>query len=147
MEKRGQMKLSFGMIFSIILIIVFLFVAFYGIQKFLDLQKNIVYKQFLEDLNADVYEKWKSTQGSEAITYRVPSSVESICFIQHPEYELEVNLKKKTFPNTENIEHVDIPGTLGGNSKLCIPAQDSKIKLILQKDYSAPLVKVVRVNE
>ena len=128
--KKGQMKLSFGMIFSIILIIVFLVVAFYAIQKFLVLQKDIVYKQFIDDLNADVYEKWKSTQGSEVITYKVPSSIESICFVQNIDYNLEVNLKKKTFPKTENIEHLDIPGTLGGNSKLCIPVQDSKIKLI-----------------
>jgi len=40
-EKRGQLKLSFGMIFSIILIIVFLGFAFFGIQKFMDYQKSI----------------------------------------------------------------------------------------------------------
>jgi len=139
MEKRGQMKLSFGMIFSIILIIVFLVVAFYAIQKFLVLQKDIVYKQFIEDLNADVYEKWKSTQGSEIITYKVPSSIESICFT-NGEHNLEINLKKKTFPETENIEHL----AFDSPEKLCFPSQDSRIKIILQKEYSESLVKVLR---
>ena len=48
------MKLSFGMIFSIILIIAFLALAFYGIKTMLDTQNEIKLKQFYDNLEADI---------------------------------------------------------------------------------------------
>ncbi len=48
------MKLSFGMIFSIILIIVFLSFAFYAIKIFLNMQTTMQVGKFVEELRNDV---------------------------------------------------------------------------------------------
>ena len=139
------MKLSFGMIFSIILIIAFLVVAFYAIQKFVSFQKNIVYMQFLDDLQTDIDKIWKSTQGSQIQTYKVPSAIKSICFVNDEFYEMKVNYKKKYLE--EKLDNLDIPKTLGGRQEFCINVVDSKIKLVLKKNYSEPLVTIMAHEE
>ena len=138
--KRGQMKMSFGMIFSIILIIVFLVVAFFAIQKFLSFQKEIVYKQFVEDLQTDIDKMWKSPQGSTIETYLVPSTVNSICFSNNEFYNLKINHKNKYYE--EELNYLDLENILQGQAETCIQAVDSKIKVIIQKNYSEPLVTV-----
>ena len=63
--KRGQMKLSFGMIFSIILIIIFISFAFYAIQKFLSIQNSVQVGKFVNEFQQNVDKIWKGSQGSE----------------------------------------------------------------------------------
>ena len=79
-SKAGQMNLSFGMIFTIILIIVFIAFAFYAIGKFLNIQKAAKTAQFIDAFETDVNRMWKSSQGSHQINYSVPSSVDYLCF-------------------------------------------------------------------
>lgn len=80
MNKRGQINLSFGMIFSIILIIVFISFAFYAIGKFLDIQKAAKIGQFIQALELDVNQMWRSSQGSQAVEYSLPTSIDYVCF-------------------------------------------------------------------
>ena len=61
MQKKGQMKISFGMIFSIILIVVFIAVAVYAIIKFLDVQHTIQIESFKKDLQDDINDTWRSS--------------------------------------------------------------------------------------
>ena len=82
MNKRGQMHLSFGMIFSIILIIAFVAFATYGILKLLAFQQDAKYHQFIDDLSSDIDKVWKSSQGSQEFTYSIPSSISGICFVK-----------------------------------------------------------------
>ena len=49
MKKNGQATISFGMVFSIIMIIIFISFAFYAIQKFLDLQNSAQVGKFGSD--------------------------------------------------------------------------------------------------
>ena len=53
-DKSGQMKISFGMIFSIILIIAFLGFAIYAIMTLLEIIDNAKIAKFVEDLQGDV---------------------------------------------------------------------------------------------
>ena len=141
------MKLSFGMIFSIILIIVFLVVAFYAIQKFMGLQKSIVYNQFLEEFQSDVEKVWKG-QGSSMVKdegYLVPSKIISICFVDDEFNNLKVNYKNKFLE--EKINHLDMDKILRGKQEVCINTEESKIKMILQKDHSEPLVTIKKYVE
>ena len=138
------MKLSFGMIFSIILIIVFLVVAFYAIQKFVLFQKEITYKQFVEDFQSDVDKMWKSTQGSQILTYAVPSSIVSVCFRDDPLYVMKINYKNKF--SEEKLNHLDINKILAGRTEMCVEAKESKIKMVIQKNYSEPLVIIKPVE-
>ena len=72
--------MSFGMIFSIILIIIFIAVAFYAISKFLDYQKRIQAGQFITYFQEDVDKMWKGSHGAVERTYTLPSKIEYVCF-------------------------------------------------------------------
>ncbi len=81
--KKGQMKLSFGMIFSIMLIIIFIAFAFYAITKFLGWQSSITYASFANELQDDINRVWKSSGSTEPIDYNLPGNIYYICFIEH----------------------------------------------------------------
>ena len=145
-EKKGAMELSFGMIFSIILIIIFIVFAIYGIGKFLNLQKNIQTKTFVDNLNFDIDKLWKS-QGSQPVEYPLPANVEKICFSED-EFEKDINLeiRGEKLMGAYNIKHAKISedfskGT-GGN---CVSVENRKIFLQLEKDYGEALVRIEKV--
>ena len=81
MMKKGQMQMSFGMIFSIILIIFFLAFAFFGIRTFLGIQDTAEKAKFLSDIQNDVETVWKSAQSSQAKEYFLPGKISDVCFI------------------------------------------------------------------
>jgi len=142
--KRGQMKMSFGMIFSIILIVIFIVVAFYAIQKFLGLQKEIQIKQFIDSLKSDVDKMWRGSQGSQEFEYSVPSKTESVCFVDDDYENLVIRDKEGYFLGGSKIEHIDIVEILGTSNKFCLEIKNSKISLILKKEYGQTLVNVIQ---
>ena len=75
------MKLSFGMIFSILLIIVFLGFAFFAIKTFLGLQSSGGVGNFLSDLQDDVDTVWKVSQAAQTEEYFLPQEIEYVCLI------------------------------------------------------------------
>ncbi len=166
---KAQMHISFGMIFSIILIIFFIAFAFYGIRMFLGFQDSAVTTSFVGDLRADVERVWRSSQTSQVYSYSLPSRVEAVCFGDFSEdvgkgmnrsiyselrktYFAEENLVfypvKRSDMESVKIEHLDIfemtSGTDGQNP-LCIPVRDGKLQLRLTKGISNSLVKVENV--
>ncbi len=134
LNKKGQLNISFGMIFSIILIIAFLGFAFYAIQKFLAFQHDVTVAKFYESLDIDVDQVWKSTQASKEVEYIVPRSVKKICF------------KPGTLENVYFYEEHPIPGKyvehLDIGSLLCINTSKGKVNFLLEKQYGEALVKV-----
>ena len=134
------MKLSFGMIFSIILIIIFISFAFYAILKFLDLQDSIKIEQFKDNLQNDVDKMWKGSQGEREVDYSLPSKIESICF-KEDEYE-NLFFRSDKFIEGGKIEHIDIDKILGTKDSFCIENKNNKIKMIIKKDYGEALVTI-----
>jgi len=67
--KRGQLQISFSMIFSIILIIVFLSLAVFVILKFLDLGDKISIELFANDVQNSVNDLWMGTQGKQELEF------------------------------------------------------------------------------
>lgn len=72
--------MSFGMIFSIILIVVFIASAFYGISKFLDYQKKIQIGQFAIHFQENIDKIWKSSHASTPKEYFLPTGISHVCF-------------------------------------------------------------------
>ena len=139
MEKKGQMKLSFGMIFSILLIILFIIFAVYGIQKFLTFQKEVKYKTFVDDLQNDVDKMYKSSQGSKQVTYSLPTDTRSICFI-NPDNGFDNLIFKSKKPRVnESIEHIII------SNEVCIRNFDGQVKFLLEKNFGESLVRVSEI--
>jgi hypothetical protein len=141
-NKRGQANISFGMIFSIILIIVFLAFGFYAIKKFIDLQQTIQIQTFLKDLQNDVDKMWKSVQGSQEISYTLPTKATAVCF-QNDEFQNLRFVSDNPLPGKQ-INNLDILNTIGQASSLCIENTKGKIKMRLTKNYGETLVTLSR---
>ncbi len=147
-NKSGQLKLSFGMIFSIILIILFIVLAFFGIKKFLDTRNLISIETFKKDLQDDIDQMWRSSRGSDDKIYTLPKKIEGICFEDDDYWNL--NFIPDNFQGTK-LEHIDISKTLNReinpyakNGKLCFENVNGKITLYLEKDYGESLITIMK---
>ncbi len=165
MKKRGQMEISFGMIFSIILIIVFLAFAFYGIKTFLAFQDNAKAGKFFDQMQGDIDRIWREGfQSSEQQEYVVPSSANFVCFVDFSSSEKGVNSVfytdlKRAYSGKENlvfypvkitgfeskeINNIDIVKTTSGDNPLCIKTSNGKVILTLKKDIGEALVTIAK---
>jgi len=135
------MELSFGMLFSIILIIIFISFAIYGIGKFLNLQKNIQTKTFINDLQFDVDKLWNS-QGSQPVQYSIPANVERVCFNEDEfEKDIDVEIRGEKSIEAYDIKHAKISDDFSsGKGGKCVSVEKGKIKLQLEKNYGENLV-------
>jgi hypothetical protein len=139
-NRRGAIELSFGMIFSVIMIIIFLAFGFYAITKFLDLQKTIQIEKFMHDFQNDVDIMWKSSQGSQRIDFTLPNNIKSVCF-KEDEFE-NLQFSSDTIIRGKKINNIDIEKTLAGTSSLCIPNVNGKVSIVLAKNFGEVLVTI-----
>lgn len=81
MKIRGQMQISFGVIFSIIIIIATLSVAGYVMVKVWNVQNNVNCALFYTSLQNKIDSAWGS-DGSSSYIFKenLPTSVDKICF-------------------------------------------------------------------
>jgi hypothetical protein len=138
--KFGQANISFGMIFSIILIIIFLVFGFYAIKKFIDLQQTVQIQQFEKDLQDDVDKMWKSVQGSQEISYVLPKKITAVCF-ENDEFQNVKFVSANPIPGKQ-INNIDVIRTIGNEGSLCIENNNGKIKLRISKEYGETLVTI-----
>ena len=152
-SKSGQMKLSFGMIFSIILIIIFVAFAFYVISVILNWQKSLQAGTFLNELQHNVDKIWKSTQGSQEEDYILPKSIQKVCIVNFNSKkvgvdELLYDELKQAYFGSENLVfypigsskgidsitllHIDIQETTANANPFCFDNIDRKIKILLK---------------
>lgn len=141
-NKSGVLDLSFGMIFSVILIIIFLAAGFYAITKFIALQQSIQIEKFMSDFQNDVDAMWKSPQGSQQVSYILPTKITSVCF-KVDEFE---NLQ---FHSTEiiggkMIQHLDIAKITEKENPFCISNIKGKVSFTIVKNYGETLVTVTK---
>jgi len=141
-DKRGQMKLSFGMIFSIFLIIIFIAFAVYAITKFINLQKTIQIESFGNGLQEDVNNMWKSPRGSQPETYSLPNKIEAVCFTNNEFNNLM--FRSSELIDRKNIIHIDISKITTSEDPYCISNINGKVKLIISKDFREDLVTIIR---
>ena len=142
-DKRGQMKLSFGMIFSIFLIIIFIAFAVYAITKFINLQKTIQIESFVKNLQTDVDRAWGpagKTFSNE--TYSLPNKVEAVCFTNNEFNNLM--FRSSELIDRKNIIHIDISKITTSEDPYCISNINGKVKLIISKDFREDLVTIIR---
>jgi hypothetical protein len=102
MIKKGQIQLSFGMIFSIIIIIATVAVAFYVITYFLDLSACTKNGAFWDSLNKEINKAWNSDITREPYTGALPSGITKVCFGNFTQMPYE--LDKAVFTELERYE-------------------------------------------
>jgi hypothetical protein len=130
------------MIFSIILIIVFLAFGFYAIKKFIDLQSSVQIENFLRDFQNDVNTMWKSREGSQEIAYPLPSKISAVCFKDDEFQNLE--FVSNQLLSGDLIENIDIAKITLEEDPYCIQTLKGKITLKIVKEFGETLVSVER---
>jgi hypothetical protein len=130
--KKGQMKLSFGMIVSIILIIIFISFAFYAIKIFLGIKDAAQIGAFGTDLQNDVDKIWKGSQGSQDVKYNLPNKVKNICF-DDKNPNLIINFKVGF--EEKQIEHLNIV-------PFCVDNIGGKVSIVLKKNFGEEKVTI-----
>lgn len=164
--KRGQIKLSFGMIFSIIMIIIFIVFAFYAIRTLFGLQETAQTGKFLNDFRSDVDTIWKSTEASQEKSYRLSKKISHVCFA---DFESDAKGSRQstyeeirfTYTGDENlvfyplgssnpeaveIENIDLLEITSAENPFCIENEDGNLRMVLTKEFGEPLVKIERQN-
>ena len=164
-KKRGQMQLSFGMIFSIILIVIFISVAVFAIMKFLDIQNSVEVGKFGNDIQEDIDRLWKGSQGSETREYSLPTKITHVCCIDYnsePKGEFNLiyeDLRQEFFEfeniffypigsgeglNSKEIKNIDLTKITESENPLCITNTDGEIRILIKKNFGESLVTVGR---
>jgi hypothetical protein len=141
-NRSGQMNLSFGMIFSIILIIVFLVFGFYAIKKIIEFQQSVQIEQFIDNFQNDIDTMWKSPQGSKSVTYSLPSKINSICFINDDAIFEKLRITSKNVIPGEKINHIDVEKITEKENPFCIENNEGKIQMVISKSFGETLVTI-----
>lgn len=165
MTKRGQMQLSFGMIFSIILIIVFLSFAFFAIKKIIGIGSSAQIAKFEESFQADIDKLWVASRGSQQEEYFLSDKITQVCFVDYFADERGTNQDlydelQQFYFGSENmffypssasqgfesavINHIDLSTIIARENPYCIATSDGKVKFTLKKDFDETLVTISR---
>jgi hypothetical protein len=80
-RKKAQTHFPFQLIFSLVLIAVFLITAFFVIRHFLELQRCSQIGLFVRDLQESIDEVWQAQEASTMVELDLPSSLSHACFV------------------------------------------------------------------
>jgi len=167
MKKKGALSLSFGMIFSIIMIVAILGVSFYAISYFLNLQKCTTTSLFHQDFQNKINNAWSAEIVSEEFSLVLPKRIEAVCFGSlnssgalsgeteriHEDLIRYSNLKQQENSNMflhpqdkscemgyRTAEHIDL-SELGGFT--CFETREGRVTFKIEKGSEDALVKVL----
>ena len=170
-NKRGQgiFGISFGTIFSVILIIFFIVIAFIVIRSFLNTQKCAKIGIFVDGFKADIKDAWNSQSSSFLFPNNpnlvvLPSNIDYVCFANlsadfngdNFDIENEIGLYQGQnanlffYPNKNtcnmpyhNIEHLDIEKITALNNPYCIAVDGGKVVIQIEKGFNDALVSLL----
>ncbi len=160
-NSKGQIDISFGMIFSLILIAVFLAVAFFAIKAFLDQKKSIDEGIIIRDLQIEVDRIWRSSQGETNYKFerKINEKITYVCFYDRDKtisggfQDIGKELKRVGsseanlyfYPTrASNLESAKIKNVnmILKMNPYCIPTDSGFIEITLSKDVGESLVNV-----
>ncbi|HPD81633.1 MAG TPA: hypothetical protein PK357_00865 [Candidatus Pacearchaeota archaeon] len=140
--KRAQMEISFGTIFSIILIIAFIVFAAFGIGKLVNTMQYAKIKSFQKELQGHIDSKFNGEYGAVRKEYYLPKKIEKVCF-SDDSFENIYFMPFGEFKGGK-LNHVDFSRTIPQNSEtLCINVNEGKLVLYLRKNQGETLVTIV----
>ena len=161
--KKGQMKLSFGMIFSVILIVVFLAFGFYAIKTFLGIQNSAMLQKVVDDMQFDIENIWLNDyQSNQSKEYTTPTKITHACFVDFRSgkkgtfasiyddldkaYSGDENLVfyplKAASSYSVKIKRIDIEETTQENNPFCLENINGKIIPTFVKKFGDPLITI-----
>lgn len=153
-DKRGDISLSFTMIFSVIVIIAIIAVAIYAISGFLKVQRCSQVGIFYSDFQKAADRAWASEYVSDYFEGNLPNGIEKVCFgnlslsTASAEYEDLARYRFSDsnlflYPPTKacisphiKINHID------ANKPLYCVSVSGKVKIPLKKEIGEALVRI-----
>ena len=171
LKRKGSIELSFGMIFSIIIIIAIVGVATYAIVYFLDLGKATELSLFHQKFQETIDDVWGSSITDKVVSFTLPAGIELVCFGNlssnswDPNYENEYehfkqyassfekqNTNRFIYPTNEagdfsykKITKIDLSELGQPHTDFeCFEVEGRKIRVRLEKDTFDASVKIKR---
>ncbi len=151
--KRADLNISFGMIFSIILIIAFVAVGFYAIRGFLKTKDCAELGQFKQDLQDEINRAWSSDESSFIFKRTIPAEA---CIINISLNQAGANKEQyesfrklgyqgnlffyplsKCKGSVFNLNHINLEKITSKENPYCIP---KKVELKIVKSFNDPRV-------
>ena len=156
--KRAQIDISFGMMFSIIIIIATIAVAAYAINYFLKLQNCTEIVGFYSELKDNVDKAYSSSFSNNLIELSTPGGAEEICFGNISKagsgYPLEYkelgrlsgrNYNVYIYPSNQKCANSQ-PGYRLEKAEIreffCASIISGKVKLRIVKEFNEPKARV-----
>ena len=164
-SKRSQevFGMSFGVIFSIILIVFILVVAGIAVNHFLGLKKCTQIGLFIEDIQKDIDTAWNSQKFTDESSYSLPSNLDYVCFANLSNSLKGGNLESKVYSDISiyklsngnmffyprekacnmpyiDVKHIDINEITSSRNPYCIPVKSGKITIKTEMEYNGGLV-------
>ena len=159
------MEISFGMIFSIILIAIFLFVGFFAIRMFLNLSDKVNVASFIKELQNEVDTLHGSIGGSDGITVRLNTDgkLTHVCFMDRERdlsgssQNIEIGRELSRFGGERSNNMYFYPSNVANavSTKIerinmtafqtnphCIEAVNNRINVVLAKNTGEALVRI-----
>jgi len=166
-KAEGPIGMSFSMIFSIILIIFFLIVAFIAIKSFLSTKDCAQVGIFINDFQTEVDNAWASQKNRYEFSTVLPTDVEYICFGDfskpltgpHKDIGEDLSVYEGTNDNmffyprtsacemsTKKILHINLVEMISTENPYCIAVTGGRFKANIEKVFNKNLVKVSRLS-
>ena len=149
-KAEGAVGMSFGWIFSLILIVFFIFTAIYGINAFLNMQSCTQVGNFYDSLQKSVDNAYGSPYSDFEMDVKIPG-VNMVCFANLSEditgsLDAYEDLEKYKIYNAntfllptgkacdmpyKNIKHINLTKTIISKNPLCFDiSEGSKIRIV-----------------
>jgi hypothetical protein len=147
--KKAQNKMSFGMIFTVFLIAVFLGFAFFGIRSFLGSVDESKILKFKKDLQGDIDDVWNDLgRSSQPGKYLVPDKIIKICVNQtDTNNNFLIYYEDRSFPEEKKLEHLNMEKTLDGKKGVCFENKNGKIEMMIKKGSGEQTVTLEKISE
>ena len=133
-NKKAQLKISFNLIFAIVLIVVFIMVGVFGAKKFIQVNRDLEAADFQYAVQEEINELLGEPGSSQQESFPVPKGVEEICFENQPTGSNEYNFYSIPEGIIQHVlDGVYWAGTNPGGDKLCIPVENGEVSLLFQR--------------
>jgi hypothetical protein len=161
-KAEGVFGLSFGMIWSIILIVFFVLGAFMGIKTFLNYQDTTTLGFFLDDLDKNVKQAFYAESTNYIFKSNLPSGIEYVCFMNFSSvpkspntaesmvwnyvtstyYEQDMNVYLYSPGKDYGINFDKIKFIYTERNPLCVKVKDRKISIRIEKKFEEAFVRL-----
>lgn len=158
-RKKGQIQISFGMIFSIIIIIATVAIGAYVIMHFMSLSKCTKISLFYKSLQDETTKAWEGDMTQRVVNINLPSGIDEVCIGNltlgsTKEYETEYEELKRFRLMDRNLFLYPLGTSCGGNPAIykldyvqsvqlfCSELKSGIVSIKLSKDVSDSYVKL-----